>query len=431
MHLGKNRTISESESIVDRRNRRRSLGARLLRLFLPLLILAVGGGATAWLLATGPQTRPRPPAPSATLVEVQRVAFGPARAMIEAMGTVVAASEVELRPRVAGEVIEISSNLVPGGLFHAGQVLLRIDPTDYELAVRQLAGEVAQAEAALQIEEGNQDIARREYELLGEEFGDEDLELVLRKPQLETVRARLETTRARLEQAKLALERTTVRAPFNGVVQARKVSVGTRVSENSHFATLIGTERYWIEVVLPVRNLRWLQIPETESGQGSSVRIFDQAAWGESVFRQGWVLGLAADLEEHGRLARLLIAVDDPLNFGTGPAGQPRMFIGSHVRVEIEGHPLASVAAVPRALLRDGDQVWIMDSDDKLEMRRVEIAFSGRDQVLVSGGIGPDDQLVISGLAAPVSGMALRTRDKGSPAGIARPAAVESDGSGT
>jgi RND family efflux transporter MFP subunit len=412
--------------------RHRSPGIRLLRLLLPVLILVAGGITAFWLLQTGPQTKPRPPAPSATLVEVRQIDFGPGRAVVEAMGTVVADRQVELRPRVAGEVIEINANLLPGGSFRAGEVLLKIDPTDYELAVRQLASELSQAEAALRIEEGNQDIARREYELLGELFSDEDLDLVLRTPQLETVRARLETAAAKLEQATLALERTTVRAPFNGVVQSRQVNVGTRVSENTHFATLVGTDRFWIEVVVPVRELRWLHIPENGKGQGSLARVYDQTAWGEAVFREGRIVRLAADLEEHGRLARLLIAMDDPLHLKGGQAGGARLFIGSYVRVEIEGRDLSSVAAVPRALLRDGDQVWVMDTENKLEVRPVEVAFRGRDQVLISSGLTPDDRLIVSGLATPVPGMALRTREEsGVPTEIATPAASGNKGDGT
>jgi RND family efflux transporter MFP subunit len=400
-----------------------SSGIRLLRFFLPLLILAAGVGAAAWLLQTGPQAKPRPATPSATLVEVEPVVFSRGKAMVEAMGKIVAANEIELKPRVGGEIIEISSNLVPGGLFRTGQTLLRIDPTDYELVVRQLSGEAAQVEAALRLEQGNQDIARREYEILGEVVSDDDLELVLRQPQLETVSARLETARARLEKARLDLERTVVKAPFNGVVQSRQINIGARVTENTPLATLVGTDRYWIEVVVPVRDLHWLDIPVTGSTQGSLVRVYDQAAWGDGIFREGRVIRLAADLEEHGRLARLFIAVDDPLQLKREPAAQPKLFIGSYVRVEIEGHELDAVVEVNRSALRDGDHVWVMDGNDKLEIRPVEVAFRGRDRVLISNGIRPEERLVISGLAAPVAGILLRTSDReGMAGGTANPA---------
>ena len=93
------------------------------------------------------------------------------------------------------------------------------------------------------------------------------------------------------------------------------------------------------------------------------------------------------------------------------------MIIGTYVRVEIEGTALASVAAIDRELLRDGDQVWIMTPEAKLEIRPVEILYRGRERVLVNKGIQLGEKLIVTDLTAPVPGMPLRTqtRDPSSP----------------
>jgi hypothetical protein len=122
-------------------------------------------------------------------------------------------------------------------------------------------------------------------------------------------------------------------------------------------------------------------------------------------------LRLAADLEEQGRLARLLVEVDDPLGLQAPQEKAPRLFIGSYVRVEIDGRKLEAVATVERSLLRDGDQVWLMDSENRLEIRPVTVAFRSRDTVLVAGGLVPGERLVVSDLGGPVAGMRLRTPD--------------------
>jgi len=384
---------------------------RFFRIFLPLVLLVAGGLLAYWLLQTGPQARSQPPAPGAALVEVQPVVFGPGQALVEAMGTVMPARQVTLRAPVGGEVVHMSGNLIRGGLFAAGETLLAIEQADYALVVRQVEGEVAEAEAALQMEQGFQDVAQREYEILGEEIRDEDLELVLRKPQLDTARARLDRARARLDRARLDLERTVVRAPFAAVVQQREVDLGARVAANASLLTLLGTDEYWVEVVVPVQQLHWLEIPRNPGERGSPVRIYDSAAWGEGVFRQGRVFRLAADLEEQGRLARLLVAVQDPLGLRPENQGRGRLFVGSYVRVEMEGRKLESVAALDRSLLRDGDRVWIMDAENRLDIRPVEIVFRHRDRVLISGGIRQGERLVSSGLAAPVAGLPLRTKE--------------------
>lgn len=397
------------QPLADSENRSWLQGlAGFLRFLLPVAVLAVGAAATVWLLQTGPQAKSRPPVPNALLVEVTPIVFAPGRTVVEAMGTVMAARQVELRPRVSGEVVEMTPNLVPGGLFRAGDILLKLDPADYRLMVRQLEGEVAQAESELKLEQGNQDIARREFEILGEVVQEEDLGLVLRQPQLESVRARLETAKARLAQARLDLERTTVQVPFNAVVQSRNVELGARVSETTVLATMVGTDAFWVELAVPVQQLAWLRIPRNGEGDGSTVRLHDPA-WGPEVYRTGQVVRLTAGLEEQGRMARLLVKVDDPLNLRPENARRPKMFIGSYVRAELEGSELATVAKLDRRLLHDGDRVWIMDDENRLEVRPVEVAFRGRETVLIASGLQPGERLVVTDLAAPVPGTQLRT----------------------
>ncbi|BCR06463.1 hemolysin D [Desulfuromonas versatilis] len=382
--------------------------ARALRLLLPVAVLGAGVAIALWLLETKPQAKPRPQGRNATLVEVRPVLFGPQATRIEAMGTVKAAREVQLRPQVSGEILEISADLIPGGHFREGQRLLRIDPTDYRLALRQLSSEVAKVESELQMEQGNQLVAQREFELLGEAVSPEEKSLMLRQPQLQTLRASLEAARAKLEQAGIDLKRTEIEAPFNAVVMSREVNLGARVTPTSTLATLVGTDEYWVEVSVPVSQLRWIRVPRGQSEQGSLVRVYDRAAWGEGVYRQGRVIRLAAGLEEQGRMARLLVRVEDPLNLKTENAGQRAMLLNSYVRVEIEGEQLPSAAAIERGLIRDGDSVWVMDGEGRLEIRPVTIAFRGSEQVLVSAGLTPEDRLVVSDLPAPVAGMALR-----------------------
>jgi len=410
----------------DVRNRR--LFRRASAILLPLAILLAAGMAATWLMKTAPQAKPRPTIPNATLVEVMPVTYSSQPVVVHAMGIVSPAREIELKSRVSGEVIAVSENLLPGGLFQTGQTLLKIDPTDYELAERQLASEIVQAESELEVEQGNQLIAKNEYELLGQVVREEDLDLVLRKPQLKSVQAALEATRTKLAKARLDIERTTIKAPFNAVVKSRQVNIGTQVTESATLASLVGTDAYWIEVSVPTHQLQWIRIPRADSEKGSSVRVYDQGVWGEKVFRIGRVIRLAADLEEQGRMARLLVSVQDPLALKPSNAEQPQLLIGSYVHLEIDGVELASVAALNRGLIRDGNKVWIMDPEDKLDIRPVEIAFRGRDRVMIAKGISAGERLIVSRLATPVQGMPLRVRTDG-PAVSGQPV-VNADASG-
>ena len=386
-------------------------GSLLLRFVLPLLVLVGAVVAAIWLMQTGPRATPRPKTRNATLVEIRPVQVGPRQILIHAMGTVQPAREVQLMPQVSGEVIELRRQLVPGSFFPQGETLLKIDPTDYRLTVQQMAGEVAKVEAELQLEQGKQLVARREYELLGELVSEEEKSLMLRQPQLDTLKASLDTARVHLEQARIDLGRTQITAPFNAVVQSRNVNLGTRVTPSSTLATLIGTDVYWVEVSVPTSQLRWIDLPRQEREKGSPVRVYDEAAWGKNAYRTGQVIRLAATVEQEGRMARLLVEVNDPLARHSENAGQPVMLAGAYVRVEISGKGVDSAAAFAPGLIHEGSNVWIMNGDGRLEIRPVDILFRGRDEVLIENGIAEGERLVVSDLPAPVEGMQLRLQE--------------------
>ena len=382
----------------------------VFRGLLPLAVIAVGGFISVWMIETGPQAKPHTRTRNATLVAVRAVDYSSQKTLISGMGTVAAACNVELKPQVSGEIISLNPNLVPGGHFQKGETLLKIDPTDYRLTVRERATDVAKAKSDLQLEQGNQLIAKKEYKLLGETVSDQERALMLRRPQLENLQATLEAARAKFDKAQVDLGRTEIKAPFNAVIQSREVNLGTRVSESLVLATLVDTDAYWVEVSVPVSQLRWIQIPQTTKDPGALVRIYNTAAWGDKVFREGRVIRLKSDLESQGRMARLLIQVEDPLSLQPG-LDQPRMLIGSYVRVEIQGNAVASAAAIEREFIRNGNSIWVMTTQGNLAIRPVEISFRGVDRLMVTGGITSGEQLIITDIATPVAGMPLRTVD--------------------
>lgn len=394
-----------------------------LQILLPVIVAIAGAAIAFWLLQTGPKAKPRQKARNAVLVDVRPVEFGQQTTTISVTGTVKPKHMVELKPEVSGKIIAMSEQLVPGEYFGKDQSLLNIDPRDYQLAAQQLGSEVAKAEADLQMELGRQRVARKEYELLGENVDAEELNLMLRVPQLDSSRATLEGVKTKLEKALLDLARTTVKAPFNAVVMSRQVNLGTSVSTSTTLATLVGTDSYWVEAPIPVSLLKWIKFNNREPGENSSARIFDASAWGPERYRRGKVAGLTAQVEEQGRMAEVLVEISDPLALQDQSAGAPQLLLGSYVRVEIEGSPVSRAAVIERELIRDGNRVWVMDGNGQLDIRPVDIAFRAHDHVLVTGGLQEGENLVVSNLPSPVQGMALRLADSDSqpgPAGAAR-----------
>jgi RND family efflux transporter MFP subunit len=382
-----------------------------LRILLPIIVVVISAIVAVWMMQSGPKAKPRAKTRNAVLVDVRAIELGPNTTSVSIMGTVKPQREVALKPRVSGEIIKVSDKLIPGGRFNKGEELLAIDPSDYQLVVRQLASEVARVESDMQVELGRQRVAQKEYELLGESVSEVEKTLILREPQLENNRALLEGAKARLEQAQLDLKRTSVRAPFNAVVMSREVNLGTRVSPSTTLTTLVGSDSYWVEAPIPASQLQWISIGQEDKNSGSSVHIYDSVAWGPSRSRSGQLVGLTAMVEENGRMAKLLAEIPDPLSLQPTSSEQPKLLLGSYVRVEIAGKLLPKAAAIERDLIHNGDQLWIMDEEGRLDIRTVEIAFRGQDQVLVTGGVSHGEKLITTNLPSPVQGMTLRLKE--------------------
>lgn len=378
----------------------------LLQAGVALAVLAGAGAGVYALMSSEPSTeRAAERTEPARLVETVAVERGARTAVVQAWGEVIPADAVEVAPRVGGEVVSVADDLEPGGRVRKGQVLARLDDSDYQVALRQARTDLAKAKAALRIEQGNQKVAETEAELLDRELSARERDLVTRQPQLQQARADVEAAQAAVEDAELDLQRTEVRAPFDAVVQSVSVEVGSQVSAGAAIAQLYATDRYFVELAVPAGKLRWIDARQSSQGPGSTVALANPSVWGEGRTRTGEVVRVRPDLSEQGRMARVLVEVADPLD------REPPMLVGSYLRGRIEGSRLDQVVALDRAFLREDDSVWVMTGQDRLEIRAVEIAYRGPENVYVSVGLGDGDRVVTSEIATPTNGMKLRTRN--------------------
>ncbi len=379
----------------------------LAKTVLPLVILVAGAGAVYGMMKTAPQAKKGGHARQAKLVTVVEALQESVPLEIEAWGTVMAAREVTLNPQVAGEIVEISPALEPGGRFKQGETLVRIEATDYELAREMRRAELTQMEAQRVLEQANQDVAKREYEVLGESLKDNEKSLVLREPQLTSVSAEVAAARAMLDDADLDLKRTRVNAPFDAQVVEKYVDLGTRLTTQMGIVRLVGTDTYWVELAVPQSDLRWIAFPEGEQ-PGSRVVFRHKKVWGPDASREGHVIRLLPELTAEGSMVRVLVAVDDPLCLKPENQDKPRLLVGQYLSGVIEGRQLDNVFVVDRSLLRNGDWVWIMNADDKLEVRALDIAYRGSREVIARSGIVHGERLVSTDIATVAEGMELR-----------------------
>ena len=379
-----------------------------VKITIPLVILILGGGIAFSLIKTAPHPERKPRLLQAPLVKTLDITLGKHQVAIEAWGDVQPARRIILRAQVGGKVIDVSPELAPGGHFAKGDILLRVEPADYALAVRQRQADLEKARADLVLEQGNQEVAKQEFDLLGEKTNAREKALVLRLPQLKTSHANIEAAKAALESAKLALARTVLRAPFDATVLQRQVDLGTYITTNSDIVTLVGTDEYWVELSVAPSQLRWIKIPNTPEELGSPVKLYHDTVWGKTTFRTGHVIRLLTDLETEGRMARVMVAIEDPLNLHTHNPEGPKVLLGSYLRAEIQGQEIPHVANVGRNFVRDGDAVWLLRENNTLEIRPVTIPYRGPDHVLVSQGLQEGDRVIVTDIPSPTEGMPLR-----------------------
>ena len=381
----------------------RSRRRLIINIGLSIAVILAGIIGAAYITKTAPKARRRPPAKIAPLVEVARLNPGAHNVAVQAMGTVVPAREIVLESRVSGEIVALNPQFTVGGFLEKGSEVLRIDPLDYELALTLAQARVKDSESVLKVTEEEAAAAIEEWRLLYKEESENKKipALVAKEPQLEAARAKLAGDQADLRKARLDLERTRIRAPFNAIVRKKLIDIGSQVSNQEQLAELVGTDVYWIQASIPVDRLNWISIPRQASESGSSVRIFHRNDYEHT----GTVVKLLGDLEQEGRMARILIEVKDPLGLKAAEKTRLPLLIGEYVRVEIEGHQLDNVYRIPRAALRDNTRIWVASSEGTLKIREVDVLWRDTETVLFRDGLQPGDRLIVSELPTPVDGM--------------------------
>ncbi len=380
------------------------------KLVIVLLILGAGVAIAVLMIRTRPEARRKPVSVGPPLVETVIVHPRQERVRITAQGEVVPARQVDIHPQVSGQVVWISPQLIPGGRFESGAPLLRIDDRDYQAAVAQRKSELARAVMELKTEKRRQAIARQEWELLAEEVPATPAgrELALRKPQLENARAALESARSALEKARLDVQRTEIHAPFNCFVREKSTETGQYVSPGSKLMTLVGTDRFWVQISVPSDRIPYIRIPGHNAETGAPAQVIeertDKGVW---IRRNGRVTRLLGDLDPSGRMARLLVTVPDPLGLKLPPEqrGMP-LLVGAYVRVAILGPMLTDVFVVPRQALRPGERVWTVEQE-KLAIQPVTVLWRRKQDAIVQG-LEAGARVITSRIATPVEGMKLR-----------------------
>ncbi len=388
-----------------------SLQGKLVKFIVPLLIILVGFLGFRMLVmsreAPHKEVRENPGA----LVEVFEVQRRDHRVEVLGTGTVQARSEVSITPQVSGRVVEMAPEFIAGGFFRKGQLLFGIEEIDYRLAVDRARAALTRAQVELATVQSQARIARIEWDRLALDGGGEPNPLVLFEPQLKNARANIASAEAALKQAELDLQRTRIYAPFNCRVRSEQVDPGQYLRAGTGVAMLAGTDRAEVVVPLPVDELGWLQVPGPGNGaKGAAATIRFRS--GDKLHEwPGRLVRSLGEVDSRGRMARLVVGVDDPYGFeARTKQGRPALEVGLFVEVALHGEVLSQVVTIPRRALRDQQTVWIADEQNQLQIHSVSILREEKDEVLVKNGLPQGARVVLTYLSGAAEGMKLRPR---------------------
>ncbi len=366
-----------------------------------LLVMIVAMAVGYVLFRSGPVTTPEEEKRPPKLVKTVSPQASSYPISISAHGSVLPARRVVIQPQVSGEIEAQHPELIPGGFVSAGETLFEIDSRFAELSARESAASVDRAEVLLK-----EAIRKREEALrLASEQVIAASELAELESQVETQSTELKRLQAVRDRDAELLIRHKLRAPFNAMVLDESVEVGQRVNPSYQAVTLVGTDEFWVRVALSMDQLRWVKLP-APGEEGAKVSVFLEMGEGHVERRDGRVVRLLSDLEREGRMARLLVSVEDPMGFGSSTTKAP-LLIGSFVRVEIEAGELKDVLSVQRGALREGDRVWLCDGNNELQIRDVEVLWRRNETVYLSNVIGAGESLIVSPLRSALPGMKL------------------------
>ena len=293
-----------------------------------------------------------------------------------ASGYVIPSETVNIRARVSGDIEEINAIAQPGQALKKGEWLVKLDPTDFELSLNSQQAQLAQANASLALEQADQVLAKEELALLNQtsELAIDET-LVLRKPQLAMAQSKVDVANNNVEKALINLSRTRVVMPFDGKIVDQYIGRGSNVSTNTTLFSVTNTKRYWLEVKIPHLFLPLLN-------QTQPYKVIQDRLWGKEKYRYAKFISVLPELDTKDRQIIILLAIDKPLD---DKKGQPHVFINDFVNVELKGNKIVNAWTIKYNWLQPDNTIWVVDAQQTLQKRAVEVIFKGREFIYIHG----------------------------------------------
>ncbi|MFK7958346.1 MAG: efflux RND transporter periplasmic adaptor subunit [Lysobacterales bacterium] len=376
---------------------------KIIKVAAPIVVLAVGVVGVQAMIASKPEPEKTEDTQRLVSLFVDQVRENTVQLSVQSQGEVKARTEIELSARASGNIASMSPKFADGGSFEKGDILIQLDDQDYRLAVTRAEARVAEANVAVMTQKATADIKRRQWESTGR--NSEPNPLQINKPQVLEAEAKLRSANADLAEARLNLERTRVVAPFTGRVLERRVGLGAFIAAGTPLGRIFATDV--VEVTLPLTDS---QLAELDLPMGFVANVDNappvtlRAEVGGKVRSwPGQISRVHAAVDPETRMINAVVEVSDPYSTAADD-GNP-LAVGLFVAADIRRNDTTTAPVVPRSALRNADKVYVVNDEDRLEIRTVDVLFSDEEQVLISSGVSIGERVVTSTIASAVDGM--------------------------
>jgi len=367
--------------------------SRNKQVFFSIVMLAGAFVITTLLYLNRPPTSIEEPVRQRVTVDVAEIVKQSLRIPVKAQGTVTPLRETSILSEVNGRIIEVSPAFIVGGFVSKEDVLLRIDPRDYDTNLLRAEASVKSAQSNLAQETGRAKVAEQEWKRTskGKQRSQASKDLYLRKPQLDQALSQMLAAQADFNTAKDNLERTIIRAPYDALIRTKHSELGQFVAAGTPLADLFSVDYAEVRLPIPQNKLEYLELPELGTMQtGSPIDLYTEMG-GQVKHWNAYLHHTEGVFDARSRVLFSVARIKDP--YGLQPPYSEPLRIGSFVNASIEGRELFDIIRLPRYIIRSGNNVWLIDKTGHLRTRNVTLLRTGGDFVYVSAGLS-DGELV-------------------------------------
>ena len=372
-----------------------------IKAIITIAVLLAAVAAAAGIIMSRPMPEQLTVSETTSAIRAMTVVKESLRLKIRSEGTVTPKIQTNVIPEIKGRVTWISPNLVVGGYFQAGDLLVTIDAADYEARTGLAQAQLLRAEAEL--EHKRFELQRLQTLIKDNLVSQSNLENAARAHKI--AKANVIESKINLAQAERDLSRTKITAPFEGMVRSESIDIGQFVQQGTPIASIYASDA--VEVRLPIVNAQLayldpanLQRGELDPATAPMIRLTARYA-GTSFVWRGQLARTEGEIDAQ---SRMITAVARVRQDNQSP-DVPPLQVGAFVAAEIEGQYLDDIVRLPRAALRPNSQVLIIDGDNRLRFRAVNVLRLENDFVLIDSGLESGEVVNLSPIQTVVDGM--------------------------